>query len=68
MPRAGRHAERRGISCLNNAVPTPDQRFAPDCKLVAQLSQNMNFVVDLTVGAFLDMHAACRQIDPEQAA
>lgn len=49
---------------LNNAVPTPDQRFAPDCKLVAQLSQNMNFVVDLTVGAFLDMHAACRQIDP----
>jgi ABC-type lipoprotein export system ATPase subunit len=49
---------------LNNALPTPDQRFAPDCKLVAQLSQNMNFVVDLTVGAFLDMHAACRQIDP----
>jgi ABC-type lipoprotein export system ATPase subunit len=49
---------------LNNALPTSDQRFAPDCKLVAQLSQNMNFVVDLTVGAFLDMHAACRQIDP----
>nr|WP_294504447.1 ATP-binding cassette domain-containing protein [uncultured Rhodopila sp.] len=49
---------------LNGALPTPDQRFAPDCKLVAQLSQNMNFVVDLTVGVFLDMHAACRQIDP----
>jgi ABC-type lipoprotein export system ATPase subunit len=49
---------------LNGALPTADQRFAPDCKLVAQLSQNMNFVVDLTVGAFLDMHAACRQIDP----
>nr|WP_294557286.1 ATP-binding cassette domain-containing protein [uncultured Rhodopila sp.] len=49
---------------LNGALPTADQRFAPDCKLVAQLSQNMNFVVDLTVGVFLDMHAACRQIDP----
>jgi ABC-type lipoprotein export system ATPase subunit len=50
---------------LNHAVPGPDERFAPDRKLVAQLSQTMNFVVDLTVGAFLDMHAACRQIDPD---
>ncbi len=50
---------------LNDAVPTADQRFAPDCKLVAQLSQNMNFVVDLKVGAFLAMHAACRQVDPQ---
>ena len=50
---------------LNNTLPTADQRFAPDCKLVAQLSQNMNFVVDLKVGAFLAMHAACRQVDPE---
>ena len=50
---------------LNDALPTADQRFAPDCKLVAQLSQNMNFVVDLKVGAFLAMHAACRQVDPQ---
>jgi ABC-type lipoprotein export system ATPase subunit len=50
---------------LNHAVPTAEQRFAPDSKLVAQLSQNMNFVVDLTVGSFLAMHAACRQIDPD---
>ena len=50
---------------LNDAVPTAEQRFAPDCKLVAQLSQNMNFVVDLKVGAFLAMHAACRQVDPQ---
>ena len=50
---------------LNEAVPSADQRFAPDCKLVAQLSQNMNFVVDLKVGAFLEMHAACRQVDPQ---
>lgn len=50
---------------LNGAEPTVEQRFAPDRKLVAQISQNMNFVVDLTVGAFLAMHAACRQVDPE---
>ena len=50
---------------LNDALPTADERFAPDCKLVAQLSQNMNFVVDLKVGAFLAMHAACRQVDPQ---
>ncbi|MGI5882409.1 MAG: ATP-binding cassette domain-containing protein [Dethiobacteria bacterium] len=28
-------------------------------KIVAQLSQNMNFVVDLSVGDFLNMHARC---------
>jgi ABC-type lipoprotein export system ATPase subunit len=50
---------------LNQEAPSADQRFAPDCKLVAQLSQNMNFVVDLKVGAFLAMHAACRQVDPK---
>jgi ABC-type lipoprotein export system ATPase subunit len=29
-------------------------------KLVAQLSQNMNFVMDLSVGEFLEMHARSR--------
>jgi ABC-type lipoprotein export system ATPase subunit len=29
-------------------------------KMVAQLSQNMNFVIDLDVGQFLKMHAQCR--------
>lgn len=28
-------------------------------KIVAQLSQNMHFVIDLTVGEFLSMHAHC---------
>lgn len=36
------------------------QRFEMDGKLVAQLSQNMNFVMDLTVREFLEMHAKCR--------
>jgi len=34
-------------------------------KLVAQISQNMNFVVDLTVGAFLTMHGACRNLSAQ---
>lgn len=37
-------------------------RFEMDGKLVAQLSQNMNFVMDLTVREFLEMHAKCRLI------
>lgn len=37
-----------------------EQRFAMEGKLVAQLSQNMNFVMDLTVKEFLEMHAGSR--------
>ncbi len=33
-----------------------------DGKLIAQISQNMNFVVDLAVGEFLAMHADCRMV------
>lgn len=36
------------------------QRFEMNGKLVAQLSQNMNFVMDLTVREFLEMHAQSR--------
>jgi len=36
------------------------RRFEMDGKLVAQLSQNMNFVMDLTVREFLEMHAKSR--------
>ena len=28
--------------------------------MVAQLSQNMNFLADMTVGDFLSLHAKCR--------
>ena len=35
-------------------------RFNPDVKLVAQLSQNMNFVLEMTVREFLLLHAECR--------
>jgi len=46
--------------------PDDERRYALDRKLVAQLSQNMNFVVDLTVREFINMHARCRMVaDPE---
>lgn len=42
------------------------QRFEMEGKLVAQLSQNMNFVMDLTVREFLEMHAKSRLIPHAQ--
>lgn len=40
-------------------------RFSSSNKLVAQLSQNMNFIMDLTVFEFLGLHAKSRMIDNE---
>jgi ABC-type lipoprotein export system ATPase subunit len=47
---------------INDAPPDPGWRFAANRKLIAQLSQNMNFVVDLSVGAFVTLHADCRMV------
>ena len=44
-------------------TPDAQSRFSGEVRLVAQLSQNMNFVMDLTVEAFLQMHAESRLID-----
>jgi ABC-type lipoprotein export system ATPase subunit len=52
---------------INGEPPVAEQRYAAEHKLVAQLSQNMNFVMDLTVGEFIAMHAESRMIsDAEQ--
>lgn len=40
-------------------------RFSSGNKLVAQLSQNMNFVMDLTVHEFLELHAKSRMVQNE---
>lgn len=48
---------------LNDQVPDSKWRFSPTHKLVAQLSQNMNFVMDLSVREFLDMHAESRLVE-----
>lgn len=50
---------------VNGAVPSDDMRYALDNRLVAQITQNMNFVIDLTVAEFVRMHAESRDIDDE---
>ncbi len=45
---------------VDGAPPDPSRRYASNRKFIAQLSQNMNFVVDLSVGEFVAMHADCR--------
>ena len=54
---------------VNGEVPDEEWRFSAGAKLVAQLSQNMNFVMDITVSEFLLMHARSRLVaNPEDAA
>lgn len=45
---------------VNNEEPSYDDRTNPRKKMVAQLSQNMNFLADMNVGDFLNLHAKCR--------
>jgi ABC-type lipoprotein export system ATPase subunit len=45
---------------INGEALSDEDRFRLDGKLVAQLSQNMNFVMDLTVAEFLEMHTKSR--------
>jgi ABC-type lipoprotein export system ATPase subunit len=45
---------------INGLKPDDEARFNSDNRMVAQLSQNMNFVVDLCVADFLLMHAESR--------
>ncbi len=47
---------------VNGEVPGDKWRFSSEYKLVAQLSQNMNFVMDLTVVEFLALHAESRLV------
>lgn len=47
---------------LDGEVPDEKKRLAGEQQLVAQLSQNMNFVMDLSVGAFVRMHAESRLV------
>ena len=52
----------RGI-LINGETPDKKWRFSSNNKLVAQLSQNMNFVMDLTVEEFLELHAESRLVE-----
>ncbi len=49
---------------INGLAPAAELRSDPRKKLVAQLSQNMHFLADMSVGEFLRMHAKSRGKDP----
>lgn len=48
---------------INGESPDKKWRFSSNNKLVAQLSQNMNFVMDLSVKDFLELHAKSRMVE-----
>jgi ABC-type lipoprotein export system ATPase subunit len=52
---------------INGLEPTGEMRSDPRKKLVAQLSQNMHFLADMSVDDFLRMHAKSRGKDPKLA-
>lgn len=48
---------------INGSAPDPKWRYSPNNKLVAQLSQNMNFVMDINAGEFVRLHAESRMVE-----
>lgn len=48
---------------VNDKPLTLTERFRMGTHLVAQLSQNMNFILDISVAEFLEMHAKSRLIE-----
>lgn len=51
---------------VNGETMSIESRFSSGSKLVAQLSQNMNFVMDLSVEEFIELHAKSRLVENEQ--
>ncbi len=51
---------------INNEIPDTKWRFSSSDKLVAQLSQNMNFVMDLSVFEFVELHAESRLVENKE--
>ncbi|HWQ19141.1 MAG TPA: ATP-binding cassette domain-containing protein [Methanotrichaceae archaeon] len=49
---------------INGSSPDGSMRTDPRKKLIAQLSQNMHFLADMSVEDFLKMHAKSRGKDP----
>ena len=52
---------------INGEVPDLSRRYAGGGRLVAQLSQNMNFVMDATVREFLALHGESRGVTVDEA-
>ena len=51
---------------INNDIPDKKWRFSSSDKLVAQLSQNMNFVMDLSAHEFVELHAESRLVENKE--
>ena len=47
---------------INGNTPPEEWRFSTEHKMVAQLSQNMNFIMDISVDEFVRMHAESRMV------
>ncbi|QGY41809.1 ATP-binding cassette domain-containing protein [Pseudodesulfovibrio cashew] len=66
---ADRDTPSRRTVLLDGEKPDPDRRFELQGRLVAQLTQNMNFVLDMGVRDFIRTHAESREAeDPEATA
>ena len=48
---------------IDDAIPDEQLRLSGEQQLIAQLSQNMNFVMDLSVREFITMHAESRLVN-----
>lgn len=48
---------------INREIPSEEWRFSLEHKLVAQLTQNMNFVMDVSVEEFIRLHAQSRMME-----
>ena len=51
---------------INDEDVDTSHRLSSSNKMVAQLSQNMNFIMDLSVYEFLELHAASRMIENKE--
>ncbi len=60
---ASRDTPTNRMILINDTEPDKELRFKTGSKLVAQLSQNMNFVMDLTVEEFITIHAESRLVE-----
>lgn len=47
---------------INEEIPNEDIRYRIENKLIAQLSQNMNFIMDVTAAEFIRRHASSRRV------
>ena len=57
------------VILLDGKRPDDDLRWSPSARPVAQVSQGMRFLLDISVGEFLEMHASARgAADPTELA